>query len=67
MRRSYDGRSTTRIYNPRPGCEQQRIAYGRHVVHHVERHANNPIEADHGRLKHRLRAMRGLGSDRTPK
>ena len=33
--------------------------------HHVERHANNPIEADHGRLKHRLRTMRGLGSDRT--
>jgi transposase-like protein len=33
--------------------------------HHVERHANNPIEADHGRLKHRLRAMRGLGSDRS--
>jgi transposase, IS6 family len=33
--------------------------------HHVERHANNPIEADHSRLKHRLRAMRGLGSDRT--
>ena len=33
--------------------------------HHVERHANNPIEADHGRLKHRLRAMRGLVTDRT--
>jgi transposase-like protein len=33
--------------------------------HHVERYANNPIEADHGRLKHRLRAMRGLGTDRT--
>jgi transposase-like protein len=26
--------------------------------HHVEQYANNPIEADHGRLKHRLRAMR---------
>ncbi len=33
--------------------------------HHVERYANNPIEADHGRLKHRLRAMRGLPTDRT--
>jgi transposase, IS6 family len=33
--------------------------------HHVERHANNPIEADHGRLKHRLRPMRGLRADRT--
>jgi transposase-like protein len=27
---------------------------------HVEQYANNPIEADHGRLKHRLRPMRGL-------
>ena len=33
--------------------------------HHVERHANNPIEADHSRLKHRLRSMRGLQTDRT--
>jgi transposase-like protein len=33
--------------------------------HHVEQYANNPIESDHGRFKHRLRAMRGLGSDRT--
>jgi transposase-like protein len=28
--------------------------------HLTERHANNPIEADHGRLKARLRPMRGL-------
>ena len=33
--------------------------------HHIERFANNPIEADHGRLKHRLRTMRGLRTDRT--
>jgi transposase-like protein len=33
--------------------------------HHVERYADNPIEADHGRLKHRLRPMRGLRTDRT--
>ncbi|MFI7437304.1 IS6 family transposase [Micromonospora haikouensis] len=33
--------------------------------HHVERHANNPIEADHSQLKHRLRPMRGLCTDRT--
>jgi len=32
---------------------------------HVERHANNPIEADHIQLKHRLRPMRGLQTDRT--
>jgi transposase-like protein len=33
--------------------------------HHVEQYANNPIEADHGRLKHRLRPMRGLRTDET--
>ena len=33
--------------------------------HHVERYENNRIEADHGRLKHRLRPMRGLRTDRT--
>jgi transposase-like protein len=32
---------------------------------YVEQYANNPIEADHGRLKHRLRPMRGLQTDRT--
>jgi transposase-like protein len=33
--------------------------------HHVGQYANNPIEADHSRLKHRLRPMRGLQTDRT--
>ncbi|MEU7875411.1 IS6 family transposase [Dactylosporangium sp. NPDC049140] len=33
--------------------------------HHVERYANNPIEADHSRLKYRLRPMRGLRTDNT--
>jgi transposase-like protein len=33
--------------------------------HHVEQYENNPIEADHSRLKHRLRPMRGLRTDRT--
>ncbi len=28
-------------------------------------YANNPIEADHGQLKRRLRPMRGLQTDRT--
>jgi transposase-like protein len=32
--------------------------------HHMERYANNRIESDHGRLKHRLRPMRGLHTDR---
>jgi transposase, IS6 family len=30
------------------------------ALHVIERYANNPIEADHGRLKARLRPMRGL-------
>ncbi len=33
--------------------------------HHVEQYANNRIEADHSRLKRRLRPMRGLRNDRT--
>ena len=35
------------------------------ACHHVERYANNRIEADHSRLKHRLRPMRGLRTDHT--
>ncbi len=30
------------------------------ALHVVERYANNPVEADHSRLKARLRPMRGL-------
>jgi IS6 family transposase len=33
--------------------------------HHIERYANNPIECDHGRLKARLRPMRGLKRQRS--
>jgi transposase-like protein len=33
--------------------------------HHVERYENNRIEADDSRLKHRLRPMRGLRTERT--
>jgi transposase-like protein len=33
--------------------------------HRDERYANDKVEADHGRLKHRLRPMRGLRNDRT--
>jgi transposase-like protein len=32
--------------------------------HHTEQYANDRIEADHGRLKARLRPMRGLKPDR---
>ncbi len=34
------------------------------AFHETEVHANNPIETDHGRLKARLRPMRGLKRDR---
>jgi IS6 family transposase len=30
------------------------------AMHTVERYVNNPVETDHGRLKARLRPMRGL-------
>ena len=32
----------------------------RAACHVTEQYGNNPIESDHGRLKSRLRAMRGL-------
>src|SRR6266511_3108933 len=35
------------------------------AFHDTEAYANNPIETDHGRLKARLRPMRGLKRDRT--
>ena len=35
------------------------------VVHHTAQYSNNRIENDHGRLKARLRPMRGLRTDRT--
>ena len=33
------------------------------AFHNTERYANNRIEADHGRLKSRMRPMRGLKRD----
>jgi transposase-like protein len=33
--------------------------------HRTDQYANNRIEADHGRVKARLRSMRGLKHDRT--
>ena len=35
------------------------------ALHTVERYANNPVETDHGRLKARLRPMRGLKRHRS--
>jgi transposase-like protein len=35
------------------------------AFHDTEQYSNNRIETDHGRLKARLRPMRGLQTDRT--
>jgi IS6 family transposase len=35
--------------------------------HRTDRYANNGVEADHGRLKARLRPMRGLRQDQSAK
>ena len=35
------------------------------MLHTVDQYANNPIETDHGRLKARLRPMRGLKRHRS--
>ena len=35
------------------------------AIHDTEQYSNNRIENDHGRLKARLRPMRGLRTDRT--
>ncbi len=35
------------------------------ALHTFEQYANNPVEADHGRLKARLRPMRGLKRHRS--
>ena len=35
------------------------------ALHNTVKYANNRVECDHGRLKARLRPMRGLKTDRT--
>ena len=35
------------------------------ALHNTTKYANNRVECDHGRLKARLRPMRGLKTDRT--
>jgi transposase-like protein len=35
------------------------------ACHHTDQYANNRVEADHGRLKARLRPLRGLKQDRS--
>jgi transposase-like protein len=37
----------------------------RDAFHNTEQYANNRVECDHGRLRARLRPMRGLKTDRS--
>jgi transposase-like protein len=53
---------TTDRYRVYPGVLDDLVTG---VIHNVEQYANNTIECDHGRLKARLRPMRGLKRDRT--
>src|ERR687894_1390889 len=41
-------------------CRDLALHQRNRPCHVMEHYANNPIEADHGRLKSRLRPMRGL-------
>ena len=47
-----------------PAVLEERLPAARH---RTDRYANNRIECAHGRLKARLRPMRGLKQDRRPK
>ncbi len=53
---------TTDRYRVYPGVLDELLPA---AFHDMEVHANNPLETDHGRLKARLRPMRGLKRDRT--
>jgi transposase-like protein len=51
--------------------ELHELVYAPHTLlpaawHRTDRYANNGIEGDHGRLKARLRPMRGLKQDAAP-
>lgn len=64
------GRRPVRPGHRRPATGQARPARAcptnwPPALHVVERHASNPIEADHGRLKARLRPIRGLKRHRS--
>jgi transposase-like protein len=53
---------TTDRYRVYPRVLDERLPA---VLHRTKVHANNSLETDHGRLKARLRPMRGLKRDRT--
>ncbi len=53
---------TTDRYRVYPGALAELLPA---AFHDTEAHANNALETDHGRLKARLRPMRGLKRDRT--
>ena len=76
-----DAKAARRFFERAIGTTKRHAGRGRHrqaaaypavleellpaAWHRTERYANNRIEADHGRLKARLRPMRGLKQDRS--
>ena len=58
---SRDGAGGSRRPSPRPRGDELIPS----ALHTTERYANNPVETDHGRLKARLRPMRGLKRHRS--
>jgi IS6 family transposase len=48
-----------------PALETVIEEVARDAFHNTDQYANNRVECDHGRLKARLRPMRGLKTDRT--
>jgi transposase-like protein len=57
LRRHHPGRGH---YRPAPAYPRVLDELIPSALHTVERYANNSVETDHGRLKARLRPMRGL-------
>ncbi len=60
--RIHPGEVTTDRYRAYPGVIDEVLP---EAFHDTEVHANNRLETDHGRLKARLQAMRGLKRDRS--
>ena len=52
-------------HRPRPSTHECSTSWFPWPCTPFEQHANNPIEADHGRLKARLRPMHGLKRQRS--
>jgi transposase-like protein len=62
----HDQAGTVEVVTDRaPTCPQGLDELPPAAWHRTEQYANNRVEADHGRLKARLRPMQGLKQDRS--